>query len=276
MKLKSILLSSLGFFVILLLNSNNSGPASAGNGDRTGAPNANGTCSNCHSGGSFGTSFAAVVTNQQNDTVTTYLPDSIYTIEFMVGNSSGSPKYGMQGTVLNSNNIKVGTLSSPSTNAKISTANNRSILEHKTQSNSGTFTVKWQAPASGAGTVSIYGTGMAVNGTGSTGGDSPKVLSTIVLTEGMVSGVNSIKKSTIEYTIFPNPTSDYINIRHTARSGAATLQVHNFVGQLVKEKQVELVDNEQLSINVKDIPTGVYTVSIHQEGNVSSKMIQKH
>lgn len=274
MKLNTILLSSLGFFIIIILNSNSSGPASAGNGDRTGAPGSNGTCANCHSGGSFGTTFTAVVKNSQNATVTSYLPDSTYNIEFTVGNTSGSPKYGMQATVLNGSNNTAGTLSNPSSNAKISTANNRSILEHSARSTSGTFTVEWKAPAAGTGSVSIYGTGMAVNGAG-TIGDSPQGLNTVVLTEGTLSSVNSIKKAVIQYTVFPNPTSDYINIRHNAQSGEAILQVHNFVGQLVKEKQVNLVDNEQLSVDVQDIPTGVYTFSIQKDGAVYSKVIQK-
>ncbi len=168
-----------------------------------------------------------------------------------------------------------GTLSAPSSNAKLSTTNNRTILEHKARSISGTFTVQWKAPSAGTGSVSIYGTGLAVNGS-STSGDQARTLSSaVVLTEGTISSTQRVQKASIQYTVFPNPTSDYIYINHNIKSGEASLQVHNFSGQMLLQKQVELLDNQQIELNIQRVPTGTYTLSIHQNGSVYSKIIQK-
>ncbi|MCP4442822.1 MAG: T9SS type A sorting domain-containing protein [Aureispira sp.] len=188
MKLKTITLLALGLFTLILLNSNSTGPAANSNGDRTGSPlsvGGNSTCGTCHSGGSFGTSFTIVAKDAQNNTVTSYLPDSSYTLEFTIGTTSAPSGFGMQATVLNSGNTtSTGSLTNASANAKVTAVNGtQDVIEHNSTSATNSFSITWTAPSAGNGDVNIYGAGLAVDGTGGTSADNSSTATTLVLTE---------------------------------------------------------------------------------------------
>lgn len=185
MKLKNITLFALGFFILILLNSNSSGPAANGNGDRTGSPLAGGTCATCHSGGSFGATFSIVAKDAQNNTVTSYFPDSVYTLEFAVNTTTAPNGFGMQATILNAaNSVSIGALANASSNAKVTTINGtQDIVEHNALSATNSFSIQWTAPSMGNGNVNIYGAGAAMNGNGGTSGDQGSLGVSLVLSE---------------------------------------------------------------------------------------------
>ena len=171
-------------FLYLMLISNASGPASAGNGNRTGSPLSNGTCSNCHSGGSFGTSITASVTDLLGSPVTVYIPGESYYVEYQVSSTSGAPKYGFQSIMLTSANANAGDFDSTlTTNTQITNLSGKKLPEQSAKSTTGFFKVRWVAPVVGTGTVTLYYIGNAVNSNTSTSGDLATSSQSLTLTE---------------------------------------------------------------------------------------------
>lgn len=163
-----------------------SGGATASAGDRTGSPISGGsTCASCHSGGSYNPSIGVVVRNSGGNPVTAYVPGAVYTIEYTMSNTAGSPAgYGMQSVALTSSNANAGNFSAFSTpNSKITTLSGRKYVEHQGVNGAGFFSFSWTAPSAGTGNVTLYSIGNAVNGTGGTSGDKPSTPITTVLTE---------------------------------------------------------------------------------------------
>ena len=100
MKRSILYLTFLGCTSWLLFSSVSGGRA-AGGQDKTGSPVSSGTCSGCHSGGSFGASVAATLKDVGGNVVTSYVPGDTYTLEIQVSNSTGSPAgYGAQAVAL--------------------------------------------------------------------------------------------------------------------------------------------------------------------------------
>ena len=171
-------------FLFLFLISNSSGPASTTTGNRTGSPGSSGTCSNCHSGGSFGTSITANVTDLAGNAVTSYIPGDSYYVEYQVSSTSGTPKYGFQSIMLTGSNANAGNFDSTlTTNTKITLLSGKKLPEHSAKSTTGFFKVRWVAPAVGTGTVTLYYIGNAVNSNFSTSGDLPTSSQSLTLTE---------------------------------------------------------------------------------------------
>lgn len=159
----------LGIGVIAL--SNSGGPAAGFAGARTGAPG-EGSCSNCHGGGSFGTSvLLEVFENGTTTPATSYVGGTTYDVKVTVNNTSGNPKFGFQSTVLNSSNAMAGSFNTPGSNTQVTPLGGRSYIEHNAASTPNTFTAKWVAPPALTGTVTFYVNGNCVNGTGGTSGD---------------------------------------------------------------------------------------------------------
>jgi hypothetical protein len=59
--------------------------------------------------------------------------------------------------------------------------------------------------------------------------------------------------------IYPNPVQDRLVITNT--NGIENVTIYNALGQPIKQL---VVNNEQLSIEVKDLPKGIYTVQLRQ------------
>ncbi|NJM80914.1 MAG: hypothetical protein HC854_17215 [Flavobacterium sp.] len=161
-----------------------SGAAATGFGDRTGGPVAIGTCTNCHSGGSYSPSISLNITDNGGNPITDYIPGQEYNLSFQITNTNGTPGgYGMQATALLANNAAAGTFSTPSSNAQIIPLSGRSYFEHNMRSATPTFTSKWTAPSSGSGAITFYFVGNAVNGNGGTSGDQASAATSKVLGE---------------------------------------------------------------------------------------------
>ena len=75
--------------------------------------------------------------------------------------------------------------------------------------------------------------------------------------------VNSVQGSEgDEVVIYPNPATDKLNVLISDASKAKTITIHNFVG---KEVQSYNVTSKQMSINIKNIPTGMYYMRVADE-----------
>ncbi|MCP4442988.1 MAG: T9SS type A sorting domain-containing protein [Aureispira sp.] len=102
-------------------------------------------------------------------------------------------------------------------------------------------------------------------------GDSGLIMTNKIL----LTGVQQLTAPIANLKVFPNPTANYIYIQHPTQTGKASLQVHNLLGQLLMENQVELIANKQLQLNIEDLPTGIYTLSLHLENSLHTTLIQK-
>jgi trimeric autotransporter adhesin len=180
-------------FLAFLFSSNSGGRATSGGSGNTGAPS-EGTCANCHSGGSYNPSLSVQIFQAGTQTpVTQYMAGITYDMKVTVTAAMGSPAgYGFQMVALRSGNTNAGSWSNPGANTKTATAGGRNYVEHGvggTYSSTNTFTMKWTAPAAGTGAVTFYSSGNAINGNGGTGGDSP-VNTSISITE-MVQNISA-------------------------------------------------------------------------------------
>ena len=146
--------------------------------DRTGGPLSVGTCAACHSGGTYTTSINAQLKDEFGTSVTSYDAGEDYVLDVTVV-ANTAPKFGFQANALTSANAQAGDFTSAITaNTQITTISGVQYPEHSaaaTGTGSYTFSVNWVAPQNGTGVVNMYGIGMAVNGNGSTSGDSPTV-----------------------------------------------------------------------------------------------------
>lgn len=184
-----------------------SGPASSGM-DKTGSPIAGGaTCSQCHSGGNYGTGISVTVKNSMGNPVTSYTPGATYTVEYQATNSIGSPAgFGFQSVALTGTNANAGNFSAFSTpNSHIITLNTRKYAEHSGVSSSGFFSFTWQAPTAGTGNVTFYSVANAVNGSGS-GGDQASAPIQTVLTETSPTTISYGASQLCEDASDPTPT----------------------------------------------------------------------
>lgn len=65
--------------------------------------------------------------------------------------------------------------------------------------------------------------------------------------------------------IFPNPSTDFVHVKfETPYAKKVKLSVHNILGNIMEIEQ-ELMDEHEIRIKVKDLPTGYYLVSIKDE-----------
>lgn len=185
MKAKYILFAPILLGALFVLFSSSSGgTASSGNGNRTGSPGSNGTCANCHSGGTFGTTISATVTDTAGNVVTSYIPGGTYFLEYQVSATSGTPTFGFQSVILTGANANAGGFDSVlTTRTKITNVSGLMMPEHNARSITGNFKVRWVAPASGTGMVTLYYIGNAVNSDFNTTGDLSTIGQSLTLSE---------------------------------------------------------------------------------------------
>ncbi|CAA6829221.1 MAG: Collagenase, putative [uncultured Aureispira sp.] len=263
----SVLLGAIG--VLLCLQSASGGRAANNEMDRTNSPGSTGTCGiYCH--GSAGlypnTQLNVVIEDANGSVVTAYVPGQVYTLEFEV-TSDGSPfGYGMQAVILDSLNMNTGDMLAVSTSETQLTriSNGREFIEHQGISNTGIFRTTWMAPPVGTGAVTIYGMGMAVNGSGTTQGDDFAAAIPVVLLESITNHTQNLQVDQSLYDVFPNPNQGAFYIKATKMEQDCFIQVFNLAGQIIYQESVTLAKNEAHQIKLNENIPGVYWVKIEQ------------
>ena len=83
----------------------------------------------------------------------------------------------------------------------------------------------------------------------------------------------SYNKSKLQICIFPNPTNNKLNIKSLENSVISLIEIFNIQGGLLKTQSLE---NKQYTMDMGDLPSGVYIVSIHtNKGNIMKKLIKQ-
>lgn len=74
-----------------------------------------------------------------------------------------------------------------------------------------------------------------------------------------------------EFSLFPNPASDMLYCKNDGAAG--TLQVLNSVGALIDVQQIQV--NDLLSINISELPAGVYFIRLLSDETIQTKRFIK-
>jgi Secretion system C-terminal sorting domain len=153
----------------------------------TGASFDAGACSNCHFGGTFGSSIDVQLLNASNIPVTSYTPGVSYNLRITLAASSGSPLWGFQTTSITGADINLNNWGAalPANTSNVF-ASGRNYVEQNARLNNGILNIPWTAPPSSSGSVTFYSIGNAVNGTGGTDGDNPTSTNTLIISEGIL------------------------------------------------------------------------------------------
>ena len=190
---KNLLYSIFGILTVGILMGYSSGAGDSGQ-FKTGAPT-EGTCNDCHGGGAFGTVTPVVEVLNGTTNVTSYCPNTTYTVRITINETgTATPSgYGFQITALNSSNQRAGTFI-PGTNQRVlvNAANSRQYCEHTQRLTSNIITMQWTSAAN-VGNITFYAAGNCVNGAGTVGdlaGTSTKVLTASSLTAALTSSNN--------------------------------------------------------------------------------------
>jgi glycosidase len=91
---------------------------------------------------------------------------------------------------------------------------------------------------------------------------------------GFILSSNPLNRSDLDFTVFPNPTSDVLNIVMSENNlGSIKIAIQNLSGIVIK--QVEITDiGPVLSLPVNEIPGGVYVLKVSLDNRVGiSKVI---
>jgi len=87
-----------------------------------------------------------------------------------------------------------------------------------------------------------------------------------------ITSVLDVDKAVLGMTVFPNPVKDVINLNINAQEqySEAILMITNVTGQVVDQQRVNLLSGANtFDVNVSDMPSGVYMVSIESETHQS-------
>ena len=162
-----IIIAYIFLFHPVQSNSNNTGSP----GGKTGSPNDNASCTNCHYAGNGN---GATITS--NIPSTGYIPNQVYTITANI-NQSGINKFGFEITSeqANSGSSKIGTFF-VTDNIGTKLINNNTAITHKpsgtSATNSKSWSMDWEAPSNGSGPITFYAAFLAANGDGNNSGDT--------------------------------------------------------------------------------------------------------
>jgi hypothetical protein len=95
--------------------------------------------------------------------------------------------------------------------------------------------------------------------------------------DGFVTGINTIHNLIKEVTIFPNPASSVLTINMLLDKSIYHVSLYDLLGRLVKTFADKILAGEQqLTVNIEDIPTGNYLLVIStKDGYYSNKVVIK-
>ena len=72
--------------------------------------------------------------------------------------------------------------------------------------------------------------------------------------------------------IFPNPATEYLSIKfETPIAKSVKVTLHNIIGNSL-DVESEIIDEYELRLKVKDLPTGYYLLALKDEGNARGSM----
>jgi len=241
MKKIYFLISLVLSFVLIAASS---GVGEGQNRDRSGSPDGDNVCSQCHSSGAFSPQISLAISDSEGNSVTQYIPGMTYMLSYTVS-GAGALEYGFQSTALTTVNENAGIFLNAGAQVQFETVTNsnvtaRAVVEHSSPSSSGEFMTEWTAPAAGSGNVTFYYSGVAVNGNGTTSGDG-YAGGTTALAEDTESTVIDLEALDIDFTW----NNQELVISSEQDRAIESVVIYNLTGQLVLE-----LTNPQLPVSI--------------------------
>lgn len=252
MSLKQSIVYSAFYCGILMLIANAGGVPQAVT-KAPGEANHN-SCATCHTpAGNYNPTITLDVLKSDSTKVTKYVPGETYIVKLTVKGTNAPKAYGFQMVSLDSlNNNDQGIWSQLGDRVKQQNltvqGKARKYLVQSGAKTNGIFTANWKAPATNIGKIKFYFTGLAVNGTGNTNGDS-NVFGQISLEAEGTSSANQI--TDFNTKVYPNPT---IDILHLEDVDADFIKVSALTGQQY------MLPVEGKKSNLSILPSGVYVI----------------
>ncbi len=254
---------------------NASGPGSEQSTDRTGSPVSPGYCgvSDCHGGGDFGTDVAIQLLDENSDPVAEYTPATTYTLRISIA-ATGAAGFGFQAVALTESNAGAGEFGDPADGIQVITISERDYAEHSSRSSTPNFEIDWTAPEAGSGTITFYAAGNAVNGDSDFTGDDPDT-SSLVITEGLSSGLRDQIASRLNLRIFPSLTQSAVTAQWSGEVTAEKIAIHDLTGQPYYIENIKSGSISEMNIPVYNLPAGIYFVRLlSNEGFQTQKFVK--
>lgn len=271
MKKRLLLFSTSIVLLSGLIMSYAGGPATNGQ-NRTGVNNGLNNCSSggCHSGGSFTNTNLTVSLTKGVNPVTTWQPDSVYTVR--ISGKTTAPKYGYQLTSAwnnGTNDIPAGTFTAIAGANQVVPSGGFSIFEH-TQAATATggdilASATWTAPSAGTvDTVDFYLTVNNVNGNGVIQGDNSN---NVKISFGKQTVSVAQLHADIKVAAYPNPVTDKLNISlENAGDGTYSIRVFDMTGKIVANQSANVKGSYSTFINAAAWAKGMYHVQLQKDG----------
>lgn len=269
----------LACFVATIASRYPNGAAATLRQDLTKSPLSSETCANCHGGGNYAPTMSVQLL-QNGTPVTAYKPDDNYTLHVTINPTKGTPgKYGFQVVALQGTADKgAGTFSNPPTGFRITTVSNRQYPEQSSPRSSNTFDIAWKAPSAGSGSVRFYASGIAANGTGGTGGDSPINLpAPVTIEEQTTTATSAAKLLPATMLLYPNPVADVLHLNiQVEKAGNYWLYLYDANGKQLQQEALPLLNaSNTVTIPMNELPGGVYLVRLSDGKRVKTQQIVK-
>jgi hypothetical protein len=93
-----------------------------------------------------------------------------------------------------------------------------------------------------------------------------------------LTGVESLFVKNLEMNIYPNPVTHTVNVEFTLKTNSQVkLQLYDELGKLVKriKKDNFTIGNNKIQLEIGNLKSGIYFVSLTIEGEVFTKQIVK-
>lgn len=287
-----LLLPFIAIGAYLTLSSNSTGYP----GNRTGSDgvSSNRGCggSGCHGSGPTTSTNVYIVVDSAGTVVNHYVPGVTYRVSLVGVNVSLSslPKFGFQlSTVKSSDNSQAGTFvaSSVPTNSTINSGPGfapRSVLCHTAPKDDSVVmgasvypvSVNWTAPASGTGTVKLYGVINAVDfDNNATSGDKWNYTDTTITELVSHVGVPTVTNN-VSVSAYPNPVVSNLTLQlQNAQDGTYYIRIYDMAGRVVAGQHLNVNGNTNTTVDMSRCVPGVYQVEVERNGVRSVSSIVK-
>ncbi len=154
--------------------------------------------------------------------------------------------------------------------------------------------IQWQSTIGGDTTEYLYSIQQTIDGGYMLGGYSQSNISgdktencigqydywIVKLFPDTVTGIIQLQNQTSNIQISPNPSTDYITIQYNVTSAKeTTVEVFNIYGQVVKpltsKGGLQNTGKQEITIDIKNLPAGIYFVKMKVDGKEEVKKVVK-